>query len=70
MNKGKKCDKIKNDLKMDFVFLRRWFYENHLVLNPDKCHYIVIHDHDRANKLILNNKKIISSNEEVKDLFF
>ena len=32
--------KIKNDLEMDFMILQKWFHENHMVLNPGKCHYI------------------------------
>ena len=56
--------KIKNDLEMDFMILHKWFHENHMVLNPDKCHYIVIGDDDPTQKIILNNNEIASSNEE------
>ena len=61
---GKSMQKIKNDLQMDFMILRKWFHENHVVLNPDKCHYIVIGDDDPTQKIILNNNEITSSNEE------
>ena len=30
----------------------KWFHENHMVLNPSKCHYIVIGDNDPFHKLI------------------
>ena len=56
--------KIKNDLEMDFMILHKWFHENHMVLNPGKCHYIVIGDDDPSHKIILNNNEIASSNEE------
>ena len=56
--------KIKNDLEMDFMILHKWFHENHMVLNPGKCHYIVIGDDDPTQKIILNNNEIASSNEE------
>ena len=36
--------KIKNGLDMDFMILHKWFHENYMVLNPGKCHYIVIGD--------------------------
>ena len=39
---GKNMQKIKNNLEMDFMILHKWFHENHMVLNPGKCHYIVI----------------------------
>ena len=61
---GKNMPKITKDLEMDFMILRKWFHENHMVLNPDKCHYIVIGDDDPNQKIILNNNKIASSNEE------
>ena len=38
---GKNTRTSKNDLEMDFMILRKWFHENHMVLNPGKCHYIV-----------------------------
>ena len=61
---GKNMRKIKNDLEMDFMILHKWFHENHMVLNPGKCHYIVIGDDDPTHKIILNNNEIASSNEE------
>ena len=61
---GKNMQKIKNDLEMDFMILHKWFHENHMVLNPDKCHFIVIGDDDPNQKMILNNNEIVSSNEE------
>ena len=35
-----------------------------MVLNPGRCHYIVIGDDDASYKIILNNNEIASSNEE------
>ena len=29
-------------LKKNFELLQVWFYENHMVLNPEKCHYLII----------------------------
>ena len=47
---------------MDFMILHKWFYENHMVLNPGKCHYI-----DQwwwpSHKIIMNNNEIASSKE-------
>ena len=56
--------RIKNDLEMDFRILHKWFHENHMVLNPGKCHYIGIDDDDPSHKIILNNNEIASSNEK------
>ena len=46
------------------MILHKWFHENHMMLNPDKCHYIVIDDDDPNQKIILNNNEIASSNEK------
>ena len=56
--------KVKNDLEMDFMLLLKWFHENHMVLNLDKCHYIVIGEDDPNQNINLNNNEIASSNEE------
>ena len=61
---GKNMQRIKNSLEMDFMILHKWFHENHMVLNPGKCHYIVIGADDPFHKIILNNNEIASSNEE------
>ena len=61
---GKNMQKIKNDLEMDFMILHKSFHENHMVLNPGKCHYIMIGDDDPTQKIILNNNEIAGSNEE------
>ena len=47
--------KIKNNLEMDFMVLHKWFHENCMVLNPAKCHYIVIGNDGPSHKIILNN---------------
>ena len=56
---GKNMWKIKNDLKIDFMTLHKWLYENHIVLNS-----IVIGDGDLTHKITLNNNEIGSSIEE------
>ena len=39
---------VENMLKKNFVLLQGWFYENQMVLNLGKCHYLII------NTLIAN----------------
>ena len=48
---------------MDFLILHQWFHENHMALNPGKCH-VVIGSKDLSHKIMLNNNEITSSNEE------
>ena len=60
---GKNMRKIKNNLEIDFMILHKWFHEDHMVLNPGKCHYIGICDANATHKIILNNDEIASSHE-------
>ena len=45
-------------LKKNFELLRWWFYENHMVLNSGKCHYLIINK-DIANESIELGKKTL-----------
>ena len=56
--------KIENDLEMDFMILRKWFHENHMLLNPGKCRCIVISDNDPSHKINFNTNEIANSNEK------
>ena len=49
---------------MAFMILNKHFYENHMVLNPGKCHYILIIDNDPSDKIILNNNDLASFNKD------
>ena len=49
---------------MDFMILHQQFHENHITLNPGKCHCMIIGSRDLSHEIKLNNNKITSSNEE------
>ena len=57
-------NRIRRNLKIDFMILHQWFHENHLTLNPRKCHYMVIGSRDLSLKIMVDNNKITSSNDE------
>ena len=46
------------------MILHQWFRENHVTLNPGKCHYMVIGSGDLSHEIMENNSKITSSNEK------
>ena len=50
---------IKSNLEVNFM--RKWFFENLIALNPAKCHYMLIGDHGEPDKINLNGTKITSS---------
>ena len=43
--------KKSSNLKKNFELLQVWFYENHMVIDPGKDHYLIIHK-DIANESI------------------
>ena len=53
---------IKSNLEVNFM--RKWFFENLIVLNPAKCHYMLIGDHGEPDKIKLNGTKITSSSNK------
>ena len=46
---------VKTILKKNFELLQGWFYENHMVVNPGKCHYLII-DKDINESIELDGK--------------
>ena len=59
----KKSKPNKKNLKMECMIFHKFFFENHMTLNPEKCHYMVISSMDPPQKIMLNNKDITGSNE-------
>ena len=61
---GKDLNRIRRNLEMEFMILHQRFHENHMILNPGKCYYMVIGSRDLSHEIMLNNNKITSSNGE------
>ena len=39
---GKDKELIKSMLSSDFMIVEDWFFENYLILNPERCYFICI----------------------------
>ena len=61
---GKSLNMVKENLKINFLIMREWFYENHMVLNPWKCHYLVLGNRSNSDAISLNGSKLASSSYE------
>ena len=55
---------VKENLKINFLIMKKWFYENHKVLNPGKCHYLVLGNRSNSDTMNLNGMKLASSSYE------
>ena len=62
---GDNFKEVKTILKKKFETLQGWFYENHMVLNSTKCHYLIINK-DIANKYFEVGKKSLYAETELK----
>ena len=38
----KNSNTVISGLRHDFAIISEWFYENYMVLNPDKCHFLTL----------------------------
>ena len=61
---GKSLNMVKENLKINFLIMQKWFYENHMVLNPGKCHYLVLGNRSNSDTINLNGTKLASSGYE------
>ena len=52
-------------LKKNFELLQGWFYENYMVLNPGKCHYLIVNK-DITNESVELGKKTLHAAAEQK----
>ena len=55
---------IKNTLRFDFDLVSKWFEENHVVLNANKCHFMSLGKDTENETFIFNNFIFNNSSEE------
>ena len=61
----KNINNVINSLNHDFAFLSNWFYEKFMVLNPDKCSFMLFGFKDEVQTdLVSNNVAMRNSKEE------
>ena len=62
---GNNITTIKNDLEQDFSKLDKWFNENYMVLNPEKCHFMCLGPNISTNENFTYKQfKLENSSEE------
>ena len=61
---GKNLGKLKLDLQSNLSILQKWFYENYMILNPGKCHDVLLGAHIHIDYISLNNIEIESSRNQ------
>ena len=61
---GYNLEEIKNTLRFDFYLVSKWFEENYMVLNADKCHFMCHGKDTETETFIFDNFILNNSNEE------
>ena len=57
---GYNLEEIKNTLSFDFDLVSKWFDENYMVLNADKCHFTCV-GKDTENEIFIFNNFIFNN---------
>ena len=65
---GKNKEDIKSLLLLVFEIVNNWFYENFMILNPEKSHYMCLGKNLDDNEVLNFNNLIIESRKEVEIL--
>ena len=60
----KNLNMVKENLKINFLIMSICSYENHMVFNPGKCHYLVLGKRSNSDTINLNGTKLASSGYE------
>ena len=61
---GNNLVEVKQTLRGDFQIVTKWFYENYMVLNSSKCHFMCIDKNTGKDTYLFNNNEMKISSEE------
>ena len=63
-NFGDKLKKIKDNLRNNFDKVHQWFYENYMVRNAGKCHFICLGNNTEQETFLFHNIPVENSREQ------
>ena len=63
-NCGNNLEEVKQTLRGDFQIVTKWFYENYMVLNSGKCHFMCLGKNIENGTYFFNNTEMKNSSEE------
>ena len=62
----KRLSKIIDSLRYEFIILSKWFYNNFLVLNPDKCSFMLLGADDSLQTNLVCDDEILKNTKQEK----
>ena len=66
---GNNKNDVTNKLRIDSTHVMKWFSENCMVLNADKCHYMLLGKDTENVKIYFDGNNYANSNEEKKNRY-
>ena len=57
-------EEVKQTLRGDFQIVTKWFYENYMVLNSGKCHFMCLGKNTENETYFFKNTEMKNSSEE------
>ena len=64
-NIGKDIERIKSVLVNNFRAVKEWFYENFMILNPNKYHYMCIRKDTEKDIFKFEKMRLENNKEEI-----
>ena len=61
---GDKLKKIKDNLRNSFNTVHQWFYENYMILNAGKCHFMCLGNNTENETFLFHNILMENSKEQ------
>ena len=61
---GNNLEEVKQTLRGDFQIVTKWFYENYMILNSGKCHFMCLGKNTENETYLFNNTEIKNSSED------
>ena len=58
---GSNLEDVKQTLRGDFQIVTKWFYENNVVLNSGKCHFMCLGKNTENETYFFNNAEMKNS---------
>ena len=63
ISSGNDLEKVKQTLRQDFEIVAKWFYENYMVFNSGKCHFMCLGQKTVNGTFVYDNIEINNKEE-------
>ena len=65
ISSGNGLEKVKQTLRQDFEIVAKWFYENYMVFNSGKCHFMCLRQNTVNGTFVYDNIEMKYHKEEI-----